>query len=195
MTSSWRHEKRFTPSWQQRLTLFTGMTAGIWTMGYCLVMTVTFLCLEVIALYNREGVNDWAPCWHKQVFQAGLSNHMPQFTVGCNYLSLPEIPASGNRFLDYYRTEADTKWPPFCKHNATDKASPVCHDLFFYQYRYLLSNDKTSTHICQSSLRFPRGTMLRYTHRHVHNYYGGLSSIWIEIPNSYDLPIDIDYRS
>ena len=32
----------------------------------------------------------------KQVSQAGISNYTPQFTVGCNYLSLPEIPASGN---------------------------------------------------------------------------------------------------
>ena len=36
--------------------------------------------------------------WHqKQVSQAGISNCIPQYTVGCNYLSLPEIPASGTK--------------------------------------------------------------------------------------------------
>ena len=28
-------------------------------------------------------------------------NYIPQFTVGCNYLSQPEIPAIGNKFLIY----------------------------------------------------------------------------------------------
>ena len=39
----------------------------------------------------------WGMCCQKQVSQAGISNYIPQFTVGCNYLSLPEIPASGNK--------------------------------------------------------------------------------------------------
>ena len=39
----------------------------------------------------------WELCCQKQVSQAGISNYIPQFTVGCNYLSLPEIPASGNK--------------------------------------------------------------------------------------------------
>ena len=38
-------------------------------------------------------------CCQKQVSQAGISNYIPQFTMGCNYLSLPEIPASGNKVL------------------------------------------------------------------------------------------------
>ena len=43
----------------------------------------------------------WGLCCQKQVSQAGISNYIPQFTVGCNYLSLPEIPASGNKALIY----------------------------------------------------------------------------------------------
>ena len=38
--------------------------------------------------------------WHqKQVSQAGINNCIPQNTVGCNYLSLSEIPASGTEVL------------------------------------------------------------------------------------------------
>ena len=37
----------------------------------------------------------WGLCCQNQVSQAGISIHIPQFTVGCNYLSLSEIPASG----------------------------------------------------------------------------------------------------
>ena len=33
--------------------------------------------------------------------QAGKSNCIPQNTVGCNYLSLPEVPASGAKVLIY----------------------------------------------------------------------------------------------
>ena len=38
-------------------------------------------------------------CCQKQVSQVGISNYIPQFTVGCSFLSLPEIPASGNKVL------------------------------------------------------------------------------------------------
>ena len=49
---------------------------------------------------NRDlGMDIWGLCCQKQVSQAGISNYIPQFTVGCNYLSLPEIPASGNKVL------------------------------------------------------------------------------------------------
>ena len=37
----------------------------------------------------------------KLASQAGISNYIPQFTVGCNYLSLPEIPASGTKIILY----------------------------------------------------------------------------------------------
>ena len=41
----------------------------------------------------------WGLCCQKQVSQAGISNYIPQFTVGGSYLSLPEIPASGYKVL------------------------------------------------------------------------------------------------
>ena len=43
--------------------------------------------------------NIWGLRFQKQVSQAGISNYIPQFTVGCNYLSLSEIPASGAKVL------------------------------------------------------------------------------------------------
>ena len=36
----------------------------------------------------------WGLCRQKQISQAGISNCIPQNTVGCNSLSLPEIPGS-----------------------------------------------------------------------------------------------------
>ena len=41
-------------------------------------------------------------CCQKQVFQAGINNHIPQFTLECDYLSLSEIAASGNNVLQIY---------------------------------------------------------------------------------------------
>ena len=40
-------------------------------------------------------------CCQKQVSQAGVINCIPQYSVRCNYLSLTEIPASGNKVLKY----------------------------------------------------------------------------------------------
>ena len=44
-------------------------------------------------------IHIWGHWCQKQVSQAGISNCIPQSTVGCNYLSLPEIPASGTKVL------------------------------------------------------------------------------------------------
>ena len=53
-------------------------------------------------LWNDEHTNAfsliiWGLCCQKQVSQAGISNYTSQFTVRCNYLSLPGIPASGHK--------------------------------------------------------------------------------------------------
>ena len=54
---------------------------------------------------NDDGFNKptlvWRLSWQKQVSQAGISNCIPQHSVRCNYLSIPEIPASGGRALIY----------------------------------------------------------------------------------------------
>ena len=39
----------------------------------------------------------WGLWCQKQVSHAGISNCLSQYCMGCNYLSLPEIPASGTK--------------------------------------------------------------------------------------------------
>ena len=54
----------------------------------------------VIIAWRQVWVNNiWGLCCQKHISQAGISNYIPRLTVGCNYLSLPEIPASGNNVL------------------------------------------------------------------------------------------------
>ena len=48
---------------------------------------------------SNPRVDNWGLCCQKQVSQAGISNYIPQFTVGCNSSFLPEIPASDNKVL------------------------------------------------------------------------------------------------
>ena len=43
----------------------------------------------------------WGLWCQTQVSQTGISNCIPQYSVGCNYLTLPEISASGNKVLIY----------------------------------------------------------------------------------------------
>ena len=61
------------------------------------------LCNKMVHGTNLHWIplNIWGLRCQKQVSQAGISNYIPQFTVGCNYLSLPEIPASGNKVFIY----------------------------------------------------------------------------------------------
>ena len=46
----------------------------------------------------------WGLWCQKQVSQAGISNYIPQFTVGCSYLCMPEIPASSTKVCKYQET-------------------------------------------------------------------------------------------
>ena len=59
---------------------------------------------EALTLYLlswcEEKLN-WLWC-QKQVTQAGTNNCIPQNTMGCDYLSLPEIPASSTKVLHWY---------------------------------------------------------------------------------------------
>ena len=43
----------------------------------------------------------WRLWCQRQVFQAGINDYIPQYAVGCNYLSLPEIHASDTNVLKY----------------------------------------------------------------------------------------------
>ena len=58
-----------------------------------------------------QAIISWFNCWtssltpkctlwcQKQVPRACISNFIPQFTVGCNYLCMPKILASGTRVI------------------------------------------------------------------------------------------------
>ena len=50
---------------------------------------------------NGVIVHIWGPWYQKQVSQARICNCIPSNTVGCNYLSLPEIRTSGAKVLIY----------------------------------------------------------------------------------------------
>ena len=44
---------------------------------------------------------NWGLGYQKQVSQAGISNCIPQYSVGCDYLFLPGIHASGAKFYNW----------------------------------------------------------------------------------------------
>ena len=50
--------------------------------------------------------------WHqKQVFQVGISNYISLYSVGCDYLSLPEIPVPKSSYHDAaYNTPLQILW-------------------------------------------------------------------------------------
>ena len=52
--------------------------------------------LETCLTYSIQdySMHIWGLCCQEQVSQEGISNCIPPFTVGCDYFSLPEIPAS-----------------------------------------------------------------------------------------------------
>ena len=66
-----------------------------YTASALMTPTAVSRAINTCCLETAEYI--WGLCCQKQVSQAGISNYIPQFTVKCNYLSLPEIPASGNK--------------------------------------------------------------------------------------------------
>ena len=61
------------------------------------LLKIKSLQMKSIPKTLQQSVMIWGFCCQKQVSQAGISNYISKFTVGCNYFSLPEIPASGNK--------------------------------------------------------------------------------------------------
>ena len=83
-------------------------TSG-WKIDFCLLILrmfdlyIDWTILEQVCLqYTKQRVlqdllHTWWLCRLKQVSQAEISYCIPRKTVGCNYSSLPEIPASGDK--------------------------------------------------------------------------------------------------
>ena len=66
------------------------------------VMQKTFHVMTSLCTHNFSGDVScyyhrviWGLLCQEQVSQAGISNRILQYSVGCNYLSMPEIPAVG----------------------------------------------------------------------------------------------------
>ena len=76
-------------SWGDKLTDFP---------RHCLVDRSVHRRLDIYITANKATRKTHSPIWvlwcQKQVSWAEISNCIPQYTVGCNYISLPEIPAS-----------------------------------------------------------------------------------------------------
>ena len=69
---------------------------------FCILETSSkhlFYILRMCGIFHRVGNCNYIRglCYQKQVSQVGISNGIPQYYVGCNYLFLPEIPASDNK--------------------------------------------------------------------------------------------------
>ena len=97
--------KRIT--WQQAITWPT-VPGHCWCWWYMFVYIIgrVLACANNVTLWvicTEPHANSMPYIWglwcQKQVSQAGISNCIPQFTVGCNYLPLPEIPVSGTNVL------------------------------------------------------------------------------------------------
>ena len=85
------------------------MMTQLWSM----VLVLSSYLVHMSTLEPEAGISgriglDWIcpiqsnPAWDTCFWflsQAGISNCIPQYSVGCNYLSLPEIPASDAKVL------------------------------------------------------------------------------------------------
>ena len=56
----------------------------------------------------------WGLWCQKQLSQAGMNNRIPRYSVGCNYVPLPEIPVSGTKVLIWYM---GSNWSPGAQPN------------------------------------------------------------------------------
>ena len=130
--------------WQLQVDLCDG-TNIIFVTNICLnqwrtiPMPLTWLNWSVAI---NEGKIDHCQscfCSHK-VSQAGISNCIPQFSVGCNYLSLPEVPASdwqqGPHILSDIRTWVMNHNSPFLVTLNTDL---LIHALITFDARVCMS--------------------------------------------------------
>ena len=70
------------------------------------------LCLmEGPPAQDKDRIEDFGA--RSMLFLEGISDYIPQFTVGCNFLSQLEIPASGAKALNYRLTMKTILIPAF----------------------------------------------------------------------------------
>ena len=91
---------------------------------------------------NQPNIGNNRGLWHqKQVSQAGIINCIPQYSVGCNYLFLPEIPASDTKVLNHL-TGFDRTLPSKYYGSWWTKSPQL---LFIYDIHYSLQPHKART--------------------------------------------------
>ena len=57
---------------------------------------------EKLCFISAKHLNRRLWC-QKQVSRAWISNYIPQYSAGCRYLSMPLIPASGTKVLNWWK--------------------------------------------------------------------------------------------
>ena len=83
-----------------RTQLVTWKWCGVCHVRWCVYVHVCLMyvhvCVSCLGLYGLC-ICVWGLVCQKQVYRAWISNYNPQNTVGCNYLAMPYIPASGTQ--------------------------------------------------------------------------------------------------
>ena len=98
-------------------------------------MKYTWLCF---ALFCCDCI--WGLWRQKQISQAGINNCIPQNTVGCNYLSMHGMPASGAKVLlvvvsmYWYCTRSNKEFVFVFVYNPLDPYEAFTH---VYQRRFV----------------------------------------------------------
>ena len=87
--------------------------------SWCHLISITgVLIFGGMVFLMKKGPRSWASVTlsyqvicglfcQKLVSREGTSNYIPQWTSGCNYSFLPEIPASGNKVLIFLFSDID----------------------------------------------------------------------------------------
>ena len=100
------HLMNYLASWPLMGVLFRwpifSVSATKFTLESNITDRISLLVLDI--QWKCNDLANWGLCCQKQVSQTGISNYIPQFTVGCKYTYPCLIPASANKVLNWYGT-------------------------------------------------------------------------------------------
>ena len=138
-----------------------------WSMLYVNHWSLFSTVCYVVLCYNSSllyiAYMNWGFWCQKQVSHTGISNCIPQSTVGCNYLSLPEIPASGAKVLNHPWLLADAEiifeWTAKVTSITTYKSVIKYQEIHNFSNRHINILSYTNSHQANSflsPLRYPQ---------------------------------------
>ena len=137
-----------------------------------------------MAIHHTSILNIWGLWCQKQVSQAGISNYIPQVTVGCNYLSLPEITAADTKVLIFWWYVLDMYLDSFLAYETY-----TVNSILIYNDTWVLNDSPGSFMVKLTVGKSPNSCLAKINRKYKNTFaFSVISGLWKSLRCRYLVP-------